>query len=418
VPARSGGRRAATVTAYLLSSALTFTAIGLVVAWHDVAEKERRIAELEAESAAVQRRRDVVEQRLVRTIQDLEAATRHQRETLARVNALRETVGRELAAARQELAALAEERDTARELAQSLGDGVRDQELWRRNAEKERKTLSAKLASLETRIASLTEERDVARRAEKGLRWRLEQAEQKLASANARKGAEPQRDASLREEDLPGKVRNWAAGQAEAVEKVLAKAGVRLEQLLARVDDDSHEGVGGPLMPAGPDDVEVASLDAAPGDTARGQALRQVMAALPLATPLDGYRVMSDFGVRSDPIRKRRAMHEGIDLSAGRGEQVLATQAGRVIQAGRDGAYGIVVVIDHGMGITTRYAHLKRTLVRRGDRVEARRPIGIIGSSGRSTGRHLHYEIRLDDKPLNPAPFLEARKRFGSVLKG
>lgn len=417
-PARTGGRLAVTVTAYLLSTALTFTAAGLIVARQDIADKERRIAELEQQGSLTERRREMVEQRLMRTIQDLEATTQHQRETIARIGEAREAVSRELAAAERELTALAEERDAARSLAAALGDGARDREAWRREAEKERSALGAKVAALEARLAALGEERDEARRAEKGLRWRLEQAEQKLASANSRRELEARQDATARDELPRGRLRSWISGQAEAVEKVLAKAGVQLEKLLARAGDDSHEGVGGPLKLAGADGVEVASLEPGAGDASRIEALRQVMAALPLDAPLDGYRVMSEFGVRTDPIRKRKAVHEGIDLSGDRDEKVLATQAGRVLQAGYDGAYGISIIIDHGMGISTRYAHLKTALVRTGDRVAARRPIGIIGSSGRSTGRHLHYEVRLDGKPLNPAPFLEATKRFSSVLKG
>jgi murein DD-endopeptidase MepM/ murein hydrolase activator NlpD len=405
--------------AYLLSTALTFSAVGLVVARDDLVEKERRIAELEQQGAAIAGQREVVEQRLLRTIRDLEATTRHQRETIVRLGELRESVRQELIAAERELAAVVKQRDAARQLAASLGDGVRDHELRQRDAEKEKDALSGKLASLEARLAALTEERDIARRAEKGLRWRLEQAEEKLASLDTPRRAASREETARGQEARGTDLRGWVSGQVDAVEKVLAKAGVQLERLLARADDESHEGVGGPLVPAGSRGVAVASLGGDGADApARQLALKRVMAALPLSAPLDGYRVMSEFGIRRDPIRKRRAMHEGIDLSGAQGEAVLSTQAGRVIQAGSDGAYGITVVLDHGMGITTRYAHLRKALVRVGERVATRRPIGIIGSTGRSTGRHLHYEIRLDGQALDPAPFLEARKRFGSVLKG
>jgi murein DD-endopeptidase MepM/ murein hydrolase activator NlpD len=199
---------------------------------------------------------------------------------------------------------------------------------------------------------------------------------------------------------------------------VLAKAGVKLDRLLARADDDSREGVGGPLMAE--EDVDLASLDG--GDAVQGaartQALRRIAASLPLTEPMDGYRVMSQYGRRADPITRRRAVHEGIDLSGARDQRIRATQSGVVTHAGRNGDYGITVEIDHGMGITTRFAHMKSVLVRKGQRVTVGREIGVIGSTGRSTGRHLHYEIRLDGRSINPAPFLEATRVYGNILKG
>ena len=96
---------------------------------------------------------------------------------------------------------------------------------------------------------------------------------------------------------------------------------------------------------------------------------------------------------------------------------MLAAAPGRVTTAGRLGDYGILVEIDHGLGLATRYAHLSRTLVKAGDVVTARQPIGIMGNTGRSTGRHLHYEIRLDGEALDPAAFLEAGRQLAHVLE-
>ena len=99
-------------------------------------------------------------------------------------------------------------------------------------------------------------------------------------------------------------------------------------------------------------------------------------------------------------------MHQGIDVSAPRGTPVYATASGRVVFAGRQGAYGNLVVIDHGNGYETLYAHLDRIGVRRGWAVRRGEPIGRVGRTGRATGYHVHYEIRRDGQPLDPAPFM------------
>jgi murein DD-endopeptidase MepM/ murein hydrolase activator NlpD len=101
-------------------------------------------------------------------------------------------------------------------------------------------------------------------------------------------------------------------------------------------------------------------------------------------------------------------MHEGIDLAAPRGTPVVATAAGTVVFAGRSsGRYGKIVVIDHGNGYQTRYAHLQRVLLRKGEKVRRGQPVGRVGRSGNATGCHLHYEVRLSAVALDPAPFLD-----------
>ncbi|HMR32535.1 MAG TPA: peptidoglycan DD-metalloendopeptidase family protein [Geminicoccaceae bacterium] len=390
-----------------MSAATTFSGIAYFAGQQDLDRKERLIADLEQAADLGHRQRQEAEQRFLRTIRDMETAAQHQRETIERLSALQATLRHELGVADQQVTALTEERDSARELADSLDKGAHSVEVAQRDAEKEKRALGAKITSLEARLASLVEERDMARRTEKGLRWRMEQLEQKLTAASAEATdppmPKPRRSASV-------------SGQAVAIEKILSKAGLKIATLLDRADD-SQEGTGGPFTDA---ETDVASLDEAGSAqlAAREQAMRRLVGALPLAQPMSDFRVMSGFGRRSDPISRRRAVHEGIDLSGDLNERVRATQDGTVVRAGRFGDYGIVVEVDHGMGIVTRYAHLKGVLVRKGEKVSAGEDVGIIGSTGRSTGRHLHYEIRLDGRAVNPAPFLEATKLYGNVLKG
>jgi len=111
--------------------------------------------------------------------------------------------------------------------------------------------------------------------------------------------------------------------------------------------------------------------------------------------------VSSSFGTR-----RSGTWHQGIDLSAPKGCEVRATAAGKVVVAEREGAYGRTVVIDHGNGYRTRYAHLKRIAVEKGERVKAREVIGKVGKSGNASGYHLHYEVVREGTPVDPWPFM------------
>ncbi|WP_407051233.1 M23 family metallopeptidase [Methyloraptor flagellatus] len=110
------------------------------------------------------------------------------------------------------------------------------------------------------------------------------------------------------------------------------------------------------------------------------------------------------------------ALHTGLDLRAPEGEPVHATAAGTVTDAGRQGGYGIMVEIDHGNGVSTRFGHLSRVAVADGQKVATGDIIGYAGSTGRSTGPHLHYETRVNGEPLDPEPWLEAGRRLRAVF--
>ncbi|MGI8704553.1 MAG: M23 family metallopeptidase [Sphingomicrobium sp.] len=151
-------------------------------------------------------------------------------------------------------------------------------------------------------------------------------------------------------------------------------------------------------------------------DTIAGGAI-----AIPSEKPVKTAEFTSSFGVRTDPFRKASAMHAGIDLSGPVGTPIYATADGTVARAGwNSGGYGNLIEIDHGRGIVTRYAHLSKMSVNEGDRISRGQMIGRMGSTGRSTGSHLHYEVRIDDRPVNPIPFMRstdyliAMKRAGN----
>lgn len=124
----------------------------------------------------------------------------------------------------------------------------------------------------------------------------------------------------------------------------------------------------------------------------------------------------SPFGTRLDPFTRGLALHTGLDLRAESGEPARATAPGRVSAADYAGGYGNMVEIDHGHGVVTRFGHLARILVRPGQRVAAGDVVGLVGSTGRSTGAHLHYETRIDGEPVDPQRFLEAGGDLAAVL--
>jgi len=143
--------------------------------------------------------------------------------------------------------------------------------------------------------------------------------------------------------------------------------------------------------------------------------------AIPSDKPVMTAEFTSGFGSRDDPFRHGAAFHPGIDLAAPYGTPVYATADGTVLRAGwNNGGYGNLVEIDHGRGIVTRYGHMSAILVSAGDHVRRGQQVGRVGSTGRSTGNHLHYEVRIDNTPVNPIPFMRstdylmAMKRAGS----
>jgi len=128
-------------------------------------------------------------------------------------------------------------------------------------------------------------------------------------------------------------------------------------------------------------------------------------ASTPSIWPTDGW-VTSGFGYRRSPFTNRREFHNGLDIAGPSGTPVYATAKGLVIAAGKDGAYGLTVDIDHGLGIMTRYAHLHRIVVKEGQSVSRGELVGHIGSTGRATGPHLHYEVRLSGIPVDPMRYI------------
>lgn len=194
----------------------------------------------------------------------------------------------------------------------------------------------------------------------------------------------------------------------------LQAAGLGMNSLLGRIRRDKEKtGVGGPFIPA-PMPHEGNRLNIAlAGLNQRLDKLYDLTAlqnALPIGKPISRIRVTSPFGAREDPFQGVPARHEAVDLGGMTGEPVHATAPGKVIRAGRWGWYGNMVEIDHGLGFRTRYAHMDKILVTKGDAVRTGDQIGTVGSTGRSSGSHLHYEIRVKGYAVDPMSFMKAER--------
>jgi murein DD-endopeptidase MepM/ murein hydrolase activator NlpD len=137
-----------------------------------------------------------------------------------------------------------------------------------------------------------------------------------------------------------------------------------------------------------------------------GAPAEQPMVSVPSRMPLSGFRMTSDYGMRTHPVLGRRKHHKGVDLAAPTGTPVYATADGIIGRADRSRSYGLVIYVDHGADLETRYAHLSKLAVAKGERVRKGDLIGYVGSTGRSTGPHLHYEVRVDGLAVNPIPYM------------
>ncbi|MDP5279600.1 M23 family metallopeptidase [Sphingomonas sp. DG1-23] len=231
----------------------------------------------------------------------------------------------------------------------------------------------------------------------------------------------PLREVEQRQAALAGKAR--AAGEARYQQTAshFRRLGLAPERYV-RV---SGGAMGGPYEPMDDNNDGAAGSDSAESADAQFRALfltwkkldalEQTVISIPSMQPVDKLLFTSSFGVRSDPFRGTAAMHAGVDIPGSIGTPIYATADGIISHAGRQGGYGNLVQINHGRGIETRYGHLSKILVADNTRVRRGQMIGLMGSTGRSTGSHLHYEVRVDGKAVNPIPFLQTGEYLTAV---
>jgi murein DD-endopeptidase MepM/ murein hydrolase activator NlpD len=197
---------------------------------------------------------------------------------------------------------------------------------------------------------------------------------------------------------------------------LFADLGLNLNQMANAAP--AKGGIGGPFVPVKPPkDSDTFERQIYRINITRSQIdrLNRTLALVPYRKPVLGeVEFSSGFGVRSDPFLGRPAMHTGLDFRASMGDPVRATASGKVESAGWSGGYGRMIEIDHGNGLSTRYGHLSEIGVKVGDTIKIGQIIGAVGSTGRSTGPHLHYETRIDGEAVDPQKLLRAGVRFSS----
>lgn len=292
----------------------------------------------------------------------------------------------------------------------------------------DRENLSAEIADFHSEVGRLRAEAETIDVARTELRSQLDATEQRLRSAIEEKVELDGHRESLGGQvaELSGRLESLEtaqidivsrlgerAGQSgEALKRTLDLAGLDVERLLDRMARTAGEerGVGGPLLalensPGSDLAQQIATVERRVDDL---QSLQELMERLPLVAPLDEFRTTSSFGRRIDPFTKRLAFHSGMDLASRRRAPVHVTSPGTVTFVGWKGGFGKMVEVDHGLGVRTRYGHLSSIFVKRGQKLEFREKVGLIGSTGRSSGEHLHYEIVVDGRTQDPANFIKA----------
>jgi len=301
----------------------------------------------------------------------------------------------------------------------------------------------AQLDSLEEKYAHIERGRHEIERQRERLRNQLAEIDQRMSRLAAKGEVEPdlidlrqavlQRDLAITQRDtvtaenkrladrleriqaaqkqMFDQVAALADGGITQIEKTLKKTGLNVEELLGKQQEASR---GGPFVPADIPDLGREDLNSEmrvlSDQIERWEGLARLMDSLPLGYPVKTPRVTSGFGYRRDPFTGDLAEHSGIDFRGEKGDVALATAPGTVIYVGDRGSYGLTVDIDHGMGLTTRFGHLEKALVKVGDEVQAGSSVALIGNTGRSTGRHLHYEVRYNGQPYNPKELIRVKR--------
>jgi murein DD-endopeptidase MepM/ murein hydrolase activator NlpD len=291
----------------------------------------------------------------------------------------------------------------------------------------------AAVSEMEGRVAALQAEVDTIRQAARVHAARLEKRQAFLANIVSGKGDAQEVSSLMDGAAVPTDKQSASilaafnaveVQQQQAAQKLLAVTESRYREKYAAL---SHLGIdprrvqlamGGPYEP-----VTVETAAALPAATVKQEdqqfralfnswkrldQLEQGMVSIPSAKPVQTVALTSNFGVRSDPFRGGAAMHSGVDIPGSYGTPIYATADAIVGRAGWIGGYGNMVELEHGRGIQTRYGHMSQLLVAAGTRVKRGQQIGLMGSTGRSTGNHLHYEVRLDGRAVNPIPFLRS----------
>ncbi len=376
-----------------------------------------RVAELEASLSKARKNGRRLEKEVAGLTEDLESARRDQETVVGQREGLRER----LAVAHSDLNQV---RALAKQYENKLVSVVR--EFGRVDAEREHVVEGRPpMEVIDDEVATILGELGSARNRVQTVEQSLNSVLAGLVTVTGDPDTPERRqiDPAVRARNLLAELEGIHAGQAALLqhlgertdgslreaEELLQMTGLDVENFLSNLGVPS--GLGGPLELVDDSDAENGLADvvyALNAQMGRWEAVREALRCVPLISPVDFYHVASGFGKRRDPFTKKMALHRGLDLAGWPGSPVWAGAPGTVTRAGRWGRYGLMVEIDHGCGIKTRYGHLKKVLVKKGEKIGHRHKIGLLGSTGRSTGPHVHYEVRYRNTTLDPSNFIKA----------
>lgn len=327
------------------------------------------------------------------------------------------------------LVTLIGENQTLHSNVRSLSEGLARLEAERKQATKEKQAAEQRIALLEAHLESTKIQN-------RKLAQNLKNTGSELASALAAKSQAKKNGLTLNtrvsalqkrlneakeaQTALLERIGDTSQAEAKRLRGIITAAGLDVKRLL-RAQGAPAMAQGGPFEAAtgsnaaSEEEQFEAALANVNGMLDNLDGLQRIVRNLPLAAPLDYYYVSSRYGFRTDPINGTKAMHRGVDFGAKTRATVYSTAPGKVIYAGWKGRFGRFIEIDHGNGVISRYGHLRRIYVKRGQEIGFRTKIGQMGNSGRSTGTHLHYEIHVNKRSVDPLTIMKAGK---NVFKG
>ncbi len=373
----------------------------------------------EIQLAAMRDQQRLLEEELNRSNERGDAVTRElsEKQRLLVDTATRyQTAQAELDGLRGEFETLTSKRRDELAEIDSLNEQLVELRLGLAEAARRDATMSDTLATFSDSIANVIAARDSATRRAETLNTRVAELEGEVG------------DWQNRQESLLAQIEDATHTSLDSLDSIFVDAKVDIDDILNQAARD-YTGRGGlyePVLDEGADGrrsaIDPAAVPAAAdaegevrvaalmNDLERVSLMRVAIDRLPFGLPTEGARITSPFGVRSDPYRHSKAMHEGLDMAAPSGTPIFSTAQGVVTFAGRQRGYGNVVKIRHAFGFETVYAHLSKSRVHVGQRVDRGSRIADMGSTGRSTGSHLHYEVRIDGQPVNPSKFIRAAR--------
>ncbi len=294
------------------------------------------------------------------------------------------------------------ERENIASVRESLKGRVRELESDMHKLANRNFALKDNLTSIERNLENALAERNKAIFDGSQMKRQITDLEERLATLQAA------------EHDVVQRLTDQTVASLEEFTRVVELAGLQVEDLMA-ADESLGANQGGPFIIArdpisegAPGDGLKASLSNLDTHLNQLEGVQTILSKLPLTAPLDYFHITSSFGKRRDPLNRRWAMHYGLDMGGVYKSPVYATAPGVVTFVGWKGNYGRMVEISHGAGIKTRFGHLQKTLVKKGQEIKFRDKVGLLGNSGRSTGAHLHYEVLFNGRPKDPMKFIQA----------